>query len=585
MKDELITASQELAHLPGVYLMKDRYGKIIYVGKAKDLKKRVSQYFLRPQVGKVASMVKKIATFETIQTSNEKEALILEMNLIKTHYPRYNVLLKDDSHYPYIALSNTDDPFLKIARDKKDPRFHYFGPYPNSQSAYQTLNLLNKLFPFRKCKQIPGSPCLYYHLGQCLGPCVKKVDAEVYDEIKKKAIRFLNGYDQDVQKELKAKIKAASDALKFEQAGDYQKLLEAVKAVQTKQNVELKNKKALDVFAFSERDGYLSLGVLIYRHGQLLGKQTFVVDSLHTDEEFIAQLIMQYYEMHELPKEIIVSSKGIKDQLELIYEVPITVPNRGQKLDLILLAKKNASLGLDEYFLTARLEEDQAELLGKLGEKLGIPPPAFIVLFDNAHLQGTAPVGAMVAYINAQPVKKHYRKFHLSEDFIGDDLQAMEEIIYRRFKRMKENNENLPDLILVDGGINQVHAGEKALQSLGLSVPIAGLYKNQKHQTEGLILSSGETINFDDTPKLFFLLTRMQDEVHRYALSFHQKTRKKKMYTSVLDEIPGLGLKRKARLNALYPHLQALKQASLEDLKQILPSKVALTLYERLQEE
>ncbi|MGI6714301.1 MAG: excinuclease ABC subunit UvrC [Bacilli bacterium] len=582
---ELLTAAKALSHSPGVYLMKDRFGKIIYVGKAKDLNHRVTQYFARPQVGKVAAMVKRIAAFETIETNNEKEALILEMNLIKTHYPRYNVLLKDDSHYPYIALSKSADPYLKIARNRQDKRFDYFGPYPNSKSAYQTLQLLNKLFPFRKCHTIPSTPCLYYHLGQCLGPCVAPVKPEIYDEISKKTMRFLNGYNQEVQRELKGKIKSASKRLEFEQAADYQKLLQAVIAVQTKQNVELKQKKAIDVFAFSKRDSYFSLGVLVYRKGELLGKRTFVVEGMPSEDELISQLIFQYYENHELPSEIIVSRKLIKAQLELLYDIPITVPTRGQKLDLITLAKKNASLGLDEYFLTARLEEDQALLLEQLGEKLEIPTPYFIVLFDNAHLQSSSPVGAMVAYLNGQPVKKHYRKFHLSDDFCGDDLQAMEEIIYRRLQRMQENRENFPDLILVDGGENQVRAGEKALQKLGLSLPIAGLYKNKKHQTEGLINHQGEVINLEDTPKLFFLLMRMQDEVHRYALSFHQKTRKKKMFSSVLDEIPGIGIKRKARLQASFPHLQALKQASLEDLSQILPTKVAQALYQRLQTE
>lgn len=567
---------------PGVYLMKDEAGTIIYVGKAKNLQKRVSQYFLRPQAGKVQAMVLRIRDFDTILTSNEKEALILEMNLIKEHYPRYNVLLKDNSHYPYIAISKSHDPYLKIVRDKRNKNMLYFGPYPNSSSAYQIVNLLNKIFPLRKCKTLPKIPCLYYHLGQCLAPCIQAIDQATYDDLIKQITRFLKGYDGEVSKAIEQKMFVAARDMKYELAAEYKKTLDAIKAVQLTQSVEAKDKIERDIFAYSAREGYRSLAVLVYRRGLLLGKETFVVEAFDEESEQISDLIFQYYQKHELPKEIIVADRHIAKHLQEIYEQPVILPTRGKKLELITLAKTNAAHSLDEHFLTARLEDNQDALLQELGQQLKIKTPYFIVLFDNAHLQGSSPVGAMVAFINGEPVKKLYRKFHLDQQNAGNDVGAMKEIITRRFKRAVEANERLADLIIVDGGLAQVNAANNALQELNLSIPVAGLVKNDKHQTRGLINRQNEIVDLGHHRKLFFLLMRMQDEVHRYAISFHRKTREKGVYASIFDDVAGLGSKRKMSLQKVYQSPDALKQATLDDLRQLLPKKVAEALYKKI---
>ncbi|NCA95932.1 MAG: excinuclease ABC subunit UvrC, partial [Methanomicrobia archaeon] len=466
---------QQIALLPdnpGVYLMKNKEDKIIYVGKAKNLKKRVSQYFLRPQNGKVAAMVFRVDHFDTIITGSEKEALILEMNLIQKHYPRYNIMLKDGSHYPYIALRKSGDPYLRIMRSNKDPQYRYFGPYPNSHSAYEVVDLLNGIED------------------------------------------FLNGKDSEIRAQIKEKMIRAADDLQFETANEYKNTLTAIDHIRSKQTVEMSEKVDRDIFAYALRDGYLALAVLLFRRGMMLGKELFVVEEFGDLDEQMTDLIIQFYQTHPQPKEILIADRSIAKLIEDYLSIKTVVPRQGNKLNLITMASKNAQKGLDEHFMTARLQDDKAGLLDQLGEMLNMQTPYHIELFDNSNLQGSSAVGAMVAFINGEPVKKMYRKFHIEQEGKNDDYGSMKEIIYRRYSRQVEEEQALPDLLIVDGGLGQIHAAEESLNQLGLRIPIAGLFKNDKHQTRGLLTQDGEVLALDIKSPLFFLLMRMQDEVH-----------------------------------------------------------------------
>ena len=571
-----------LKHLPGVYLMHDKNDVIIYVGKAKDLQKRVSQYFLKPQVGKVMKMVSNVDYFETIITANEKEALVLEMNLIQTHYPRYNILLKDGSHYPYIGLTKKGDPYLSIKRNNKDKKnYDYFGPYPNSSAAYEIISLLNKIFPIRKCSNLAHQTCLYYHLGTCLAPCVNKIDEEVYSGIRNEIKSFLNGDNQKQINELKEKMISASERQEYEMANEYKKTIQAIEHLNTKQNVEMKDKIDRDIFAFASRDGYISLAVLLYRKGILLGKQVFVVEEFGELEEQVAELILQFYQKQPTPNEVIINNDKVIKLIDELLDCSVYSVTKGKLLELVISTKENASNALDEYFLSAKLDDSKLELLEELGQIIGIPTPYHIELFDNSHIQGSSPVGAMVAFINGEPAKKLYRKFKIEHEEARDDLKSMEEITYRHYSRLVNENDRLPDLILVDGGQRQINVTLNALSKAKATIPVYGLVKNDKHQTRGLMDKDG-IIYPVENKEIFFLLTRMQDEVHRFAISFHKEKRNKAMKSSLLDGVEGLGDKGKEKIYRAYQDINLLKEATLEELEQILPKKVALNLYNKL---
>ena len=581
MKERIMTCISNLKHLPGVYLIHDKDDKIIYIGKAKDLYKRVSQYFLRPQVGKVAKMAFEAEYFETIITNNEKEALILEMNLIQTHYPKFNILLKDGSHYPYIGLKKTGYPYLQIKRNTKDKNYDYFGPYPRSTSAYETIDLLNKVFPIRKCQNIPNTACLYYHLGQCLAPCINDISKEREDEIRENIKSFMRGNNASVRNEIEKKMLDASDNLDFERAKEYKSVLDSIDHINTPQLMETNDKKDRDIFAFAVREGYLSLAVLLFRKGTLLDKKTYIVEQFGNNEEQVADLILQFYQNVPLPQEIIINNETVVDFLCDLMDPNIYSVSKGKLHDLVSTAKQNADNALDEYFLSAKLDTDKLALLEELGNIVNIKTPLRIELFDNSHLQGSSPVGAAVVFINGEPAKKLYRKYHIEHDEARDDLKSMEEVVYRRYSRMKEEGKEMPDLILVDGGLNQINAASRALEKAEVSINLFGLVKNNKHQTAGLMDKEGNIYDIENK-NIFFLLTRMQDEVHRFAITFHQSLRNKSMKTSILDDIKGLGAKRKELLNKAYPDISLLKEATIEELSQLLPRDVAEALFNKL---
>jgi excinuclease ABC subunit C len=576
------TKIKNLPDKPGVYLMKNLEQQIIYVGKAKDLSKRVSQYFTRPQSGKVQAMVMHITDFETIITQSEKEALILEMNLIHEHYPRYNIMLKEGSHYPYIALRKGHDPYLKIMRHNQDKKYYYFGPYPSSRSAYRMISLLNKIFPLRKCNVLPKVACLYHHLGQCLAPCINDIPETVYNALADEITEFLKG---NVKKQValyEEKMLAASEALNFELAQEYKVILEDIQHVTQTQLVEMDDKVDRDIFAFAEREGYLSLAVFVFRQGVLLGKGSYVVEAFDDRDEQLHSLIAQYYRSKPIPQELVLNHRELLERLKSTMDIRLVFAEKGKLFELMKNVQENAIQTLDDHFLTARLDDNKLSLLETLGQTLQIPTPLHIEMFDNSHLQGAEAVGAMVTFINGEPVKKMYRQFHLPEALKQDDPGAMAYLITRRYTRLLEEKANLPSLIVVDGGQSQLNASLKALQGLNLTIPIVGLFKNERHQTKGLLTKDGEIFDFTQQPSLFFFLIRLQDEVHRFALAFHQRLRKQKTTRSIFDDIPGLGPTRLTTLQKRYPSLDLLKQASLEELCQLLPKNIALLLQAKL---
>lgn len=574
MNEKIEAKIDLLTYVPGVYLMKDKDGTIIYVGKAKSLIKRVKQYFTRPQEGKVLRMVREVDDFDTIETPSEKEALLLEINLIRKYYPKYNILLKDGKSYPYIALNKMGDPYLKIAYKDTDKRFKYFGPYPSSQASYKTIDLLNKIFPLRKCKTIPSTPCLYYHLGQCLGPCINKIDESTYEPLIEKIQHFLNGDTSSIKEELKEKMIKASENLEFEVANELKITLESIDKICQKQNIQLQDHVDRDVIGFSSREGYFSLCIMTYRNGNLLGKNIFVLETFENIKEEIIDNVFSYYQKHNLPKEIIVSEEEIASLLNEFLDAEVICPSRGIKKDLLLIALENAKHGLDEHFLTARLEDDTLSLLEELGSLLHIKTPLRIELFDNSHLQGSYPIGAMVCFINGEKAPSEYRKFNISWSSGKDDLKSMEEVITRRYSRLINEEKKMPDLIIVDGGENQINVAQEVLDNLNLDIPLAGLAKNDKHHTNGLIYQ-GELYEIDKKSRLFLMLVRMQDEVHRYAITFHKELRGKGLTHSFLDDIKGIGKKRKELILKAYPTLDSLKKADVLELSQIVPLPLA----------
>lgn len=567
---------------PGCYLMKNKDGTIIYVGKAKSLVKRVKQYFTRPQEGKVFRMALEVTDFDTIETDSEKESLLLEINLIQKYYPKYNIMLKDGKMYPYIALKKMGDPYLKIARNDRDKSFSYFGPFPNSGSAYRMIDLLNKIYPLRKCKNIPNRACLYYHLGQCMGPCINDISKSDNKDMISHITKFLNGDASEVKQEITAKMRAAANDLRFEEAQEYKETLDTIENVLSSQKIMMQDHIDRDIVGYSQRDGYISILFLLYRKGVLLGKNLFVVEKFDDINSELTDYIYQFYLNHPKPKELIISEKSIADILESSLGIKVIVPSRGVKKDLLFMALENAKAGLDEHFMTARLEDDNLKLLEELGNMLNISTPLDIELYDNSHLQGTEAIGAMVKFINGVKVPSMYRKYKIRQENKRDDLASMEEVLTRRLTRLKEENSKMPDLIIVDGGMTQVEIAYNVREKLNVNVNIAGLAKNDKHETDALINgNTGEFIPLNHKSPLFFMLMRMQDEVHRFAISYHRHKREKSFFETIYDDIPGIGKKRRIQLLSAYPTLDSLKSVTLEELKQIIPEESAKLILEK----
>ncbi len=578
---------------PGSYQMLDANNQVIYVGKAKNLRKRVSQYFYRPQEGKVLRMVNEINDFNIIETSSEKEALLLEINLIQKFYPKYNVLLKDGKMYPYISLKKGKDPYLKISRNDKDDKYYHFGPFPNSSSCFTIIKILNKIFPVRKCNILPKKPCLYYHLGQCLGPCINRIDEKVFEDLEIKIRNFLNGDTKSVINELTTKMLKASENLEFEQALEYKKTIDSINHITEKQNIMMQDHINRDVIGISVREGFICFLFLLYRKGILLGKDDYVVQLNSDIESTCLEVITQYYlnPNHSRPKEVLIPFDNLSEILTDSLQIKFIQPKIGTKKDMLNIALENAKQALDEHFMTSRLEDDNLSLLEELGVLLEMnKTPLNIELYDNSHIQGYDAVGVMVKYINGEPSKKHYRKYIIQQENSKDDLSSMYEVVKRRCQRLitteLDDDKSMPDLIICDGGVNQVTVTKKALEQFPqLNIKVCGLVKNDKHETESLFDGDyGTFIELDKKSPLFYLLMRMQDEVHRFAISYFRKRHSKNVFATFYDDIDGVGIKKKRQLLDRFPTLESLNEASYEDIKALVGEKVANNIYDKLKE-
>ena len=565
---------------PGCYLMYDKNNTIIYVGKAKSLKKRVSQYFLKEHTGKTRLMVSNVAYFDTIITNSEKEALLLENNLIKEHNPKYNILLRDDKRYPYVKLVTKPYPYLEIARNLKDKKAIYYGPFSDSSAAYNSINLLNQIYPLRKCKNIPKKECLYAHLGMCLAPCIHKdIDDNKIKDIIKNVDDFYNGDASKVKTQLVKKMREYSDKLDFENAKECKELVEYLDHILVKQDVQLKNNLNCDFFAFSFKEDYISMATFVYRNGILIHKDKRVLEALVDDESY-ESIIVEYYAHHLKPKHVIVPPLVDASLLSQTLEVNVSYAYKGSKKNILEMVAQNAKKAMEEYFLK---ESNNTKLLIELKEKLGLDSiPNRIDLFDNSHLQGENAIGVKVCFENAISNKKLYRKYTINTENKKDDLASMKEVLYRRLFKIISDNDYTPDLIILDGGMNQINVVKEILNELHLNISLCGLVKDDKHFTRGLIDSEGNIIDIDKQSDLFYFLVRMQDEVHRYAITSHKNKRSKSLTSSILDSIEGLGKKRQEDLIRAYGTISEIAKATLEELSQYVPYNVAINIKEKL---
>lgn len=591
MKEQIEHKLSLLPDLPGCYLMKDRQGTIIYVGKAKILKNRVRSYFTGSHDAKTQRLVGEIEDFEYIITSSDIEALILELNLIKQYDPKYNIMLKDDKTYPYLKITSERHPKLIVTRQLKKDKGKYFGPYPNATAAHETKKLLDRLYPYRKCHQLPDRVCLYYHLGQCLAPCVNEIKQETYKEMVDDISRFLNGGYKSVKNELTEKMAAAAENLEFERAKEYRDQIVNIEAVMEKQTMMMNDFTDRDVFGYAVEKGWMCVQVFFVRQGKLIERDVSIFPLYQDPEEEMLTFIGQFYGKtgHLLPKEILLPEGIDQEIVQQLLNVNVFIPQRGKKKDLVKLSNKNAEISLREKFqLIERQEQRTIGACEDLGEAMRISTPLRIEAFDNSHTGGVDPVSAMVSFIDGRPNRKDYRKYKTRTAAAHDDYGAMREVIRRRYVRVLRDNLPLPDLIIIDGGKGQMEIAREVVEDeLGLSIPIAGLAKDDKHQTAQLLYGNPvEVVPLKRTSEAFYLLQRIQDEVHRFVITFHRKRRDTNSLTSVLDGLPGVGPKRKQQLLKHFGSVKKIREASAAELNDAgLPMKVAESVMEYFKEE
>lgn len=571
-----------IPHQPGSYQYYNKDGIIIYVGKAKDLNNRVRSYFNGKVTGKTAKLVSEIADFKYIVANSELEAFIIELNLIKKYQPKYNILLKDDKSYPYIEYISKPYPKLKVSRylsiKKKDNKI-LFGPYPNAYAARRIVNLINRLYPLKKCNGNPKKVCLYFHIGECLGYCEKKVDSLKLETMEKEILSFLRGNDKIIKDKIMEKINVYSSQLNFEMANELKKELQYINIIMDKQKVELHDFVDRDVWGYYFDHGHVSIVNMFIRNNKLIGTHSEILTIMEDAYDEIDTYIMNFYNRHEVVKEILVDEKINKEVLEKLINTKFITPLKGKKKKLMAMATLNAKLNLEKEIELINKDEEKKELANEsLRELLNLKTLNRIDLFDNSNLFGSFSVSGMVVFKNGYPAKNEYRKYKISLEK-NDDYNTMKEVIYRRYYRALLEKSELPDLIIVDGGINQINACKEVLSNLNLDIKVCGLKKNDKHRTNELI--DGDfysTYNIDKDSYLFHYLTRMQDEVHRFTISYHKEIRSKGSIASVLDNVDGIGKKRKEVLIKKYGSIKKISEANLEELKGILPESIACNL-------
>ncbi len=572
-------------NLPGCYLMKNKNGVIIYVGKAKKLKNRLSSYFRSTHTGKTAKLVSEIVDFEYIVVGSETESLILEINLIKKYDPKYNILLRDDKSYPYIELTNEEVPRLLIVRNlnRKKNKGRLYGPYPNVYAARQTVNLLNRMYPLRKCSTYNKKPCLYYHINQCLGYCTNKIDKKIIKDMEDEIIKFLKGDHTIISNKIKDEMLKESNNLNYEKAKELKELYDYINITLARQKVEVEDNVDRDIFGYFEDKGMLSIQVLFIRGSKIVGRHSKITPIIDEVDDELNRYIVSFYEKGVLkPKEVLVPKIVDEVILSNILEVKVKIPQKGLKLKLVDMANENAKISLENEF--EMIKRDEKKTIGaneELSKLLNIDPLDRIEIFDNSNLFGSFNVSGMVVFTNGRPNKNEYRKFKITIDK-NDDYGTMREVIYRRYFRVLRDNLTMPDLIIVDGGIGQINIAKEVIDSLNLNIPVVGLKKDNHHRTEALITSDNEEIKVEHNSDVFFYLERMQDEVHNFTINYHKQLRSKGAIESILDSIEGIGEKRKKELLKKYKSINKLKEIDIKGLEEILPNNVAVNLKEFL---
>ncbi|KAA9255087.1 excinuclease ABC subunit UvrC [Streptococcus anginosus] len=575
---------------PGCYIHKDKNGIIIYVGKAKNLRNRVRSYFRGSHDTKTEALVSEIEDFEFIVTESNIEALLLEINLIKENQPKYNIMLKDDKSYPFIKITNEIYPRLIITRQVKKDGGLYFGPYPDVGAANEIKRLLDRIFPFRKCTNPPEKVCFYYHIGQCRAHTVCHNDPHFFQEMAQEVADFLKGHDNKIIDELKGKMTSAAENMEFEKAAEYRNLLQSIATLRTKQRVIAKDLQNRDVFGYYVDKGWMCVQVFFVRQGKLIERDVNMFPYYNDPDEDFLTYIGQFYQekSHLIPNEILIPSDIDEIAVQAVVDTKILKPQRGEKKQLVNLAIKNAQVSLQQKFdLLEKSVEKTQGAIENLGQLLNIPTPVRIESFDNSNIMGTSPVSAMVVFINGKPSKKDYRKYKIKTVIGPDDYASMREVIKRRYSRVMRDGLIPPDLIVIDGGQGQVNIAKDVIQNqLGLDIPIAGLQKNDKHQTHELLFGDPlKVVELSRNSQEFFLLQRIQDEVHRFAITFHRQLRSKNSFSSQLDGIEGLGPKRKQNLMRHFKSLANIKKASVDEIVEVgVPRKVAEAVQRKLRE-
>ncbi|HEU7185655.1 TPA: excinuclease ABC subunit UvrC [Streptococcus pneumoniae] len=573
---------------PGCYIHKDKNGTIIYVGKAKNLRNRVRSYFRGSHDTKTEALVSEIVDFEFIVTESNIEALLLEINLIKENKPKYNIMLKDDKSYPFIKITNERYPRLIITRQVKKDGGLYFGPYPDVGAANEIKRLLDRIFPFRKCTNPPSKVCFYYHIGQCMAHTICKKDEAYFKSMAQEVSDFLKGQDNKIIDELKGKMAAAAQTMEFERAAEYRDLIQAIGTLRTKQRVMAKDLQNRDVFGYSVDKGWMCVQVFFVRQGKLIERDVNLFPYFNDPDEDFLTYVGQFYQekSHLVPNEVLIPQDIDEEAVKALVDTKILKPQRGEKKQLVNLAIKNARVSLEQKFnLLEKSVEKTQGAIENLGRLLQIPTPVRIESFDNSNIMGTSPVSAMVVFVNGRPSKKDYRKYKIKTVVGPDDYASMREVIRRRYGRVQREALTPPDLIVIDGGQGQVNIAKQVIQEeLGLDIPIAGLQKNDKHQTHELLFGDPlEVVDLSRNSQEFFLLQRIQDEVHRFAITFHRQLRSKNSFSSQLDGIDGLGPKRKQNLMRHFKSLTKIKEASVDEIVEVgVPRAVAEAVQRKL---
>ena len=576
---------------PGCYIHKDKNGTIIYVGKAKNLRNRVRSYFRGSHDTKTEALVSEIVDFEFIVTESNIEALLLEINLIKENKPKYNIMLKDDKSYPFIKITNERYPRLIITRQVKKDGGLYFGPYPDVGAANEIKRLLDRIFPFRKCTNPPSKVCFYYHIGQCMAHTVCHKDEAYFKAMAQEVSDFLKGQDDKIIDDLKEKMNAAAQSMEFERAAEYRDLIQAIGTLRIKQRVMAKDLQNRDVFGYYVDKGWMCVQVFFVRQGKLIERDVNLFPYYNDPDEDFLTYVGQFYQekSHLVPNEILIPQDIDEEAVKALVDTKVLKPQRGEKKQLVNLAIKNARVSLEQKFnLLEKSVEKTQGAIENLGRLLKIPTPVRIESFDNSNIMGTSPVSAMVVFVNGKPSKKDYRKYKIKTVVGPDDYASMREVIRRRYGRVQRDGLTPPDLIVIDGGQGQVNIAKKVIQEeLGLDIPIAGLQKNDKHQTHELLFGDPlEVVELSRNSQEFFLLQRIQDEVHRFAITFHRQLRSKNSFSSQLDGIEGLGPKRKQNLMKYFKSLTKIKEASVDEIVAVgIPRAVAEAVHHHLNPE